>query len=133
MISTLVSPNLQSPQSMNNGDMPNAKAFRGFSCQIAHLFRRHLLVGLVVKVERLATAGVIAHDAIENNNSTIRAVLGNSNKDSALMTSRVRRTTFAREPAPETSVVLEAPPETGGSKPTSSFSRRIVSRWRTRR
>src|SRR6202043_3071885 len=53
-------------QAMDEDDVADAEAGDGFGGERAHLFERHLLVGLVVEEEGLAAAGVVADDAVED-------------------------------------------------------------------
>ena len=73
---TLVSPTMQAAETMDDGDVADAESVAGLARELVHLSQRHLFVGFVVKVEGLAAAGVVADDAVEDDDGAVLAVLG---------------------------------------------------------
>ena len=71
---------LEAAEAMDDGDVANAELSARLGGQFAHLLDGHLFVGFVVEVEGLAAAGVVAHDAVEDDDGAVFAAFGRGNE-----------------------------------------------------
>ena len=71
---------LQAAEAVNDRDVAHAEAGDGLVRQLLHLLGGHLFVGFVVEMERAAAAGVVAHDAVEDDDRAVLAALESGNE-----------------------------------------------------
>src|ERR1700722_12073541 len=66
----------EAAETVDEGHMAHCESLPRFSGKLAQLAQRHLFIGLVIQMQRLTTARVIAHDAIEDDDRAIFALFG---------------------------------------------------------
>jgi len=63
----------EAAEAMDDGDVAGREVLDGLGAEEVHLLQGHLLVGFVVEVQGWAATGVVANDAVENTDSSVRS------------------------------------------------------------
>src|ERR1039458_5386650 len=111
----------QAAQPMNRRHIPHPKSLHRLRAQPLHLLQPHLAVRLVVQIQRLPPARIVAHNAVEHAHCAVAARL--HRRDNRLRRNRSIHNLNQHRPCSRS---WHNPPLTGGNRATSSPSRSTI-------